>query len=160
MRKIYNDFESLIEDGIVNKEMLEGIGININENQIRGDNNCVELFQPEFKQFIPGESVAYNFSVLNQYLNPRKTMNGGYIASAFDLTFGGLFFLECNNIANFVTIDMAINYHKPVYENDRLTITAKFKNSGKRLTHMIGEAVNQKGELIASASTNLIVVRD
>ena len=160
MRKIYNDFELLIKDGIINKGMLESIGININENQIKGDNNCVALFQPEFIQFIPGESVSYNFSVLNQYLNPRKTMNGGYIASAFDLTFGGLFFLECKDIVNVVTIDMAVNYHKPVHENDILTITAKFKNSGKRLTHMIGEAVNQKGQLIASATTNLIVVGD
>lgn len=160
MKKIYNDFKSLIEDGVITKDMLAGIGININENQIRADDHCVALFQPEFMQYIPGESVTYNFLVSSAYLNPRKTMQGGYIAAAFDISFGGLFFLEEKNIINVVTIDMAINYHKPVHENDILTITAKVKNAGKRLTYMIGEAINQKGELIASATTNLIAVRD
>ena len=140
----YTDLQSMIEAGIIEKN--------------RSPSNCVVLMEREFIEYVVGESATYAYPVLEIFSNPRKAMQGGFIAAAFDNTFGGLVYLATKHI-EMATIDLSVNYHKPIFENDQLTITAYLKSPGKTIIHLIGEAFNSKKELIATATTNILLLR-
>jgi uncharacterized protein (TIGR00369 family) len=84
-------------------------------------------------------------------------MQGGFIGAAFDNTFGMLVYLLTKNLA-MATIDLNVNYHKPIFESDKLEVTASLKSLGKTIIHMAGEARNRENELIASATTNIYLL--
>lgn len=139
---IYTDLEKMMADGIVGE---------------RTEPNCVTIMQREFVEYVVGKSVTYEFPVLEFYSNPRKSMQGGFIGAAFDNTFGTLVYLVTKRL-NMATIDMKITYHKPIYENDRLVVTVHLKSLGKTIIHLVGEAFDSLGNLIASATTNFTLL--
>ncbi len=119
--------------------------------------NCVETMQREFIEYIPGASLVCAYPVLKIYSNPRKAMQGGFIAAAFDNTFGALVYLTTQKI-NMATIDMSINYHKPIFENDKLEVTVNLKSLGRTIVNLVGEAYDKEKNLIATATTNMILL--
>jgi len=138
----YANFESMVEDGII--QPIESP-------------NCVETMQREFIEYVAGESLACAYPVLKIYSNPRKAMQGGFIAAAFDNTFGALVYLTTQKI-DMATIDMAINYHKPIFENDKLEVVVSLKSLGRTIVNMVGEAYDKEKNLIATATTNMILL--
>ncbi len=139
---IYTDLEKMLADGIIEE---------------RPEPNCVTIMQWEFVEYVVGKSVTCAFPVLALYSNPRKSMQGGFIGAAFDNTFGTLVYLTTKKM-NMVTINLNITYHRPIYENDRLIVTVYIKSLGKTIIHLVGEAFDSKGNLIASSSTNLTLL--
>ncbi|MEA4923996.1 MAG: PaaI family thioesterase [Syntrophomonadaceae bacterium] len=139
---IYTDLEKMLADGIMEE---------------KPEPNCVTIMQWEFVEYVVGKSVTCAFPVLALYSNPRKSMQGGFIGAAFDNTFGTLVYLTTKKM-NMVTIDLNITYHKPIYENDRLIVTVYIKSLGKTIIHLVGEAFDSQGNLIASATTNLTLL--
>jgi Uncharacterized protein, possibly involved in aromatic compounds catabolism len=141
---VYTDLEKMMVDGIVER---------------RQEPNCASIMQREFVEYVVGKSVTCVFPVLELYSNPRKSMQGGFIGAAFDNTFGTLVYLATKKI-NMATIDMNITFHKPIYENDRLSITVHIKSLGKTIIHLTGEAFDSLGNLIASANTNITLLNN
>ena len=45
---------------------------------------CSSFIKGEFIEYIPGKSLTLAFPVLEDYLNPAQTMQGGIITAAFD----------------------------------------------------------------------------
>ena len=140
--KVYTDLEQMLVDGIMEE---------------RPEPNCVKIMHREFVEYVVGKSVTCAFPVLDIYSNPRKSMQGGFIGAAFDNTFGTLVYLTTKSLS-IATIDMNINYHKSIYENDRLIITVFLRSLGKTIIHLVGEAYDSKGNLIASATTNITIL--
>jgi uncharacterized protein (TIGR00369 family) len=138
----YTDFESMVKDGIM---------------KVVDSPNCVELMKREFIEYIVGESVTCAYPVLEIYSNPRKAMQGGFISAAFDNTFGALVYLETKKI-EMATIDLSVNYHKPIFENDKLIVAVNIKSLGKTIIHLTGEAYNNEKNLIATATTNIMIL--
>jgi acyl-CoA thioesterase FadM len=56
------------------------------------------------------------------------------------------------------TIDMAVNYHKPIFEHDRLEVVVQIKSLGKTIINLVGEAFDKEQNLIATAITNIILL--
>jgi uncharacterized protein (TIGR00369 family) len=140
--KVYTDFKVMLEEGIMEE---------------RPEPNCVKLMQREFIEYVVGKSATFAFPVLDIYSNPRKSMQGGFIGAAFDNTFGALVYLTTKNL-NMATIDMNITYHKPIYENDRLIVKVYIRSLGKTIIHLVGEAYDNQGNLIASGTTNITML--
>jgi uncharacterized protein (TIGR00369 family) len=138
----YTDFESMVADGIL---------------QPVASPNCVELMQREFIEYVVGESVTCAYPVLEIYSNPRKAMQGGFISAAFDNTFGALVYLVTQKI-EMATIDLCVNYHKPIFENDKLEVVVYIKSLGKTIINLVGEAYDNEKNLIATATTNMIIL--
>ena len=136
---IYRDVESMFADGLV---------------EPRESPPCVEIMQREFVEYVVGGSLTCAFPALPIYSNPRQSMQGGFICAAFDNTFGMLVYLVTRSL-DMATVDLDCNYHKPIFENDKLEVTVSVKSKGKTIVHMIGEARNREKELIASATTNI-----
>jgi len=140
--KVYTDLESMLADGII---------------QERPEPNCVKLMQREFIEYVAGKSVTCAFPVLDIYSNPRKGMQGGFIGAAFDNTFGMLVYFITQKMT-MVTIDMNITYHRPIYEKNRLIVTVYIRSLGKTIMHLAGEAYDNENNLIASATTNFMLL--
>lgn len=118
---------------------------------------CREVMQPEFVEYVEGESLTYRFPVLEMYANPRNSMQGGFIGAAFDNTFGGLVFLLTGKL-EMASIDMYINYHRPIFVGDYLYTKAIIKSKGSTVVHMLGESYDGKERLIATATTNIMLL--
>lgn len=119
---------------------------------------CTITMNPAFVEYVPGKSLTLAFPVLAAYLNPGQSMQGGFICAAFDNVFGPLSVLAFESIYT-TTIDLITSYHRPIHTGDVLTICATVKSKGKTALYMTAEGYNQEGKLIASSSTNYIVLK-
>jgi uncharacterized protein (TIGR00369 family) len=119
---------------------------------------CSVLLDQKTREYIPGKSLVVDYPVAEKFLNLADSMQGGFIVAAFDNTFGQLCYLITEKVP-IATIDINTTFHRPIFKNDTLKITARVQAKGKTTIHLIGEAVNNEGKLIASAATNYMVLR-
>ena len=119
--------------------------------------HCFSFMQARVIDYVEGQRLTIGFPVLENYLNPARTMQGGFITAAFDNVFGPLCFSATRTTAT-TTVDIGTSYHRPILEGDELIITATVKSQGKTKIHMVAEAYNQENKLIATATTNYIHV--
>lgn len=119
--------------------------------------NCRDVMQPQFVEYVEGESFTYDYPVLEMYLTPRRSMQGGFIAAAFDNAFGSLVYLTTGQL-EMATVDLHVNYQRPIFESDILTVKVFLKSRGKTIVHAWGEAYDRKSSLIATAATNIFIM--
>jgi len=86
-----------------------------------------------------------------------QKMQGGFIAAAFDNTFGPLSYLAARGLC--VTLDLHTQFVRAIDVGDELTIVAKVASRGPNTMYLTGEARNKKGKLIAACSANILVVK-
>ncbi len=120
--------------------------------------NCFNSMQGRMIEFKKDESLTIAFPILENYLNPAGSMQGGFITAAFDNVFGPL----CEGITGTqatTTVDLYTNYHRPIFPGDELIITATVMVKGKTKIHMTAEAYNKEHKLIATATTNYVFLK-
>ncbi len=120
--------------------------------------HCFTHMQARVIEYVAGQSLTIGFPVLENYLNPARTMQGGFITAAFDNVFGPLCYSATGTTAT-TTVDISTSYHRPILEGDELIITAAVKAQGKTKIHMMAEAYNRDNKLIATATTNYIHIK-
>lgn len=120
--------------------------------------HCFSFMQARVIDYVAGQSLTIGFPVLESYLNPARTMQGGFITAAFDNVFGPLCY-SVTGTPKTTTVDINTSYHRPIMEGDELIITATVKAQGKTKIHMLAEAYNQNKQLIATATTNYIHIK-
>jgi uncharacterized protein (TIGR00369 family) len=118
---------------------------------------CLSNMKPIYREYKHKQLLTISFPVLDSYLNPRKTMQGGFITAAFDNTFGALSYYSSGR-KFMATIDIHTHYHYPIYGEDELTITVHMTSLGNTIVNMRGEAVNRDGRLIATAGTDVMIM--
>ena len=96
------------------------------------------------------------FPVLESQLNPAGSMQGGVICAAFDNVFGPLCYRASKTPAS-AMVHMNTSYHRPVFQGDEITITARAKTKGRRIVHMEAEARNRENKLVASAHCDYLI---
>ncbi|HOP31363.1 MAG TPA: PaaI family thioesterase [Spirochaetota bacterium] len=104
----------------------------------------------------PGIELTVAFPVLESFLNPAGTMQGGFITAAFDNVFGPLCYDATKTPASSM-VHINTSFHRPVFPGDELTIIARVKTKGKRIVHMDGEAYNRENKLVASAHCDYMI---
>ncbi|NPV92676.1 MAG: PaaI family thioesterase [Firmicutes bacterium] len=119
--------------------------------------NCWDLMKPELVEYVEGKSMTFRFPVLEIYSNPRKSMQGGFISAAFDNSYGPLASVVTGQL-EMASVDLCVNYHRPIFENDTLTVKVYIKSKGKNILHLTGEAFDSKDRLIASSVTNIMLL--
>lgn len=105
--------------------------------------------------FESGRSISLVFPVREHQLNPIGTLQGGILCSFFDDAFGTLSFASLRKPC--VSIDMNVNFIRPIRPGEGLIISAEFKAKSKKLIHLYAEARNGKEKLAATATSNLMV---
>lgn len=119
--------------------------------------NCFISMQGRLVDYSHSNSLTIAFPVLENYLNPAGSMQGGFITAAFDNVFGPLCHATTGTGAT-TTVDINTSYHRPIFAGDELIITATAKSQGRSKVHMVAEAFNKNNKLIATATTNYIHV--
>ena len=99
------------------------------------------------------KTLTFEFPVQQWQANRIGNMHGGAICTAFDLTIAALArFYARENFAP--TINLDVNYIRPVPMGETLVVTAKATSTGRRITQLTGEArVKSTGKLAATASS-------
>ena len=101
------------------------------------------------------KSLTVAFAVREEQTNPIGTLQGGILCSFFDDTFGPLSLATMRKPC--VSIDMTVNFIRPVRPGETVLIRAEFKSKSRTLIQLYGEAHNDKNKLIATATSNLTV---
>lgn len=120
--------------------------------------NCVNVMEPTLLEYVPGERLKIKFPVLDTYLNPFNGMQGGFISAAFDNAFG----LLCDMVTmkKAASLDLNTNYHRPIYKDDELIIKVYLKYKGNTIVNMYAEAFNTIDELIATADSKMMIIKE
>lgn len=118
--------------------------------------NCFKFMQGKVIDYTAEESLTVSFPVQEEYLNPAGSMQGGFITAAFDNVFGPLSGLVSKGPTT--TINLETSYQRPIFAGDELIVTAAIRSKGRTLIHMVAEAFNGAGKLVATASSNYIVL--
>lgn len=119
---------------------------------------CYLHMKAELIEYDPEGGLTVAFPVVQSYLNPAGTMQGGFITAAFDNVFGPLCYLATGTRAS-AMLDINNSYHRPAFAGDLLTISARVKTKGRTVVHMQGEAYNQENKLVASAHCNYMITK-
>lgn len=119
--------------------------------------NCSVLMKGEYVDYDSRVMLKIAFPVLEEYLNPMKSMQGGFVTAAFDNVFGPLSYLAARTPCT--TLDLHTNYIRSINAGDILTVTAKIVSRGISAMHLAGEAVNGKGKLIATCTSHMVPMK-
>ncbi|MBQ3465548.1 MAG: PaaI family thioesterase [Firmicutes bacterium] len=99
------------------------------------------------------KTLTFDFPAQQWQANRIGNMHGGAICTAFDLTIAALArFYARENFAP--TINLDVNYIRPVAVGEVLAVTAKATSTGRRITQLTAEArIKSTGKLAATASS-------
>lgn len=111
----------------------------------------------EFVSYILRKELVCSFPVLERQTNPLGNMQGGYITAAFDNTMGPLSYLAARKPCT--TIDLNTHYMRPIKPGDRLFVQARIVLQSPNIMFMTSEAYNSKDKLIATATTNIFILK-
>lgn len=104
------------------------------------------------------QTITVEFPVQEHQLNEHDTMHAGFIATAFDEALGIFASFLCEGKSS-VSINISLNYLKPVPINDSILITAKATSLGRRLMTLSGECqLKSNGLLTTTALATFAIV--
>ncbi|MCC7486709.1 MAG: PaaI family thioesterase [Burkholderiales bacterium] len=105
------------------------------------------LFGMEFEY--AGDECRISFDLEDFMFNPQGGLHGGVIAFVLDISMGHL--LHRRSGAG-TTVEIKIQYLKAA-RSGRVTATGRFLRHGRTLSYLRSELVDEKGEMIAYATS-------
>lgn len=105
-----------------------------------------------------GEAVVW-IDCSPSHHNPMGRVHGGLLAGLADAAMGIAFGRTLVDGEDFATIEMKINFIRPVREG-RVTASAKVLQRGLRIGFVECQLANDRGKLIGTATSTCTVVTD
>lgn len=107
---------------------------------------------------IPGVSI-WSMRVDERFLNPAGVVQGGFLSAILDSAMGASAVSGSGKgrkvlVAN---TEMKVSFLRAAREGDELTCTATVLKPGKVISFLEARLVNQRGELVATASSSYLV---
>ncbi len=119
--------------------------------------NCFVWMNVRVLQYESRTMLSVEVPVSAEMLNPMGVMQGGFVTAAFDNAFGPLSYVAAKNPCT--TLDMHTQYIRPIPLGEILTVKVHVVSRGPVSMHLSGEAYNRKGKLVATCSSNMIVMK-
>ena len=104
-----------------------------------------------------GEAVI-DFTAGPEHANPMGTLHGGILCDIADAAMGIAFASALEDGDSFTTLELKINYLKPVWNAD-LRATATIVKNGKTVGLVQCDIVDSKGALVARATSTCLTLR-
>ncbi|TGK86171.1 PaaI family thioesterase [Leptospira montravelensis] len=141
------------------QKILDDMTINFNNGgrKITVPPPIFVAMKAEILSYTKGKSITVAFPVSEDQTNPMGMMQGGVIAAAFDNAFGPLSYLVAKRPTT--TIDMNIQYIRGVAVGQKVIVKATVEAKGFSTIHMVGEMRTEKDKLLATATTNLLILK-
>jgi uncharacterized protein (TIGR00369 family) len=105
------------------------------------------LFGFDF-EYVEGE-CRISFDLKDFMFNPQGSLHGGVIAFVMDISMGHLLF---QTSGPGTTVEMKVQYAKPA-RTGRVTCIGRFIRHGRSISYLRSELVDDRGELIAYATS-------
>lgn len=119
--------------------------------------HCFLSMEAEFLEYESRQRLVLKVPVKEEYLNPMRTMQGGFLAAAFDNALGPLSYLAAGSPCTSLNLD--VEFIRAVSWPDVLTITARVVARGRETVLMSAEAVDGRGKLVATATSTSLILR-
>lgn len=119
-------------------------------------NITVEL-GTELIDYKKGKYLKGKFVVQKKHTNPMGFLQGGILTAMFDNIIGPLSYLAARNPAT--TLDLTTNYLRSAKPGEEIIIEASVTAKGVRTLFIEAKAYNQKNKLIATASSNNMILK-
>lgn len=118
----------------------------------KASNKFGALLEMELEVLQEGE-VKYTLEIKEKHLATPIAAHGGVVAGLIDGTLGVAALTIAGKNQNVVsTVELQVNYLKPVKLGDRLVAIGKVISAGKRLLYVEASVINQDDILVAKAS--------
>ncbi|TGK43902.1 PaaI family thioesterase [Leptospira andrefontaineae] len=111
----------------------------------------------EFVSYVRKKEMVCSFYIEPRFSNPMGVFQGGFLAAAFDNTFGPLCYLAAGKPTT--TLELSVSYIRMVKENQRITVQAKVVARGNQHIYLEGEAFDEEGKLLAKSTTQVLILR-
>lgn len=108
------------------------------------------------KSVQPGEAVI-EFTMTEDHTNTMGTLHGGVFCTIADTAMGVAFFTLLEKGETLTTLELKINYLKPVW-NGRLLAVGKVVKKGKLTGYVECDIVDEKEQLVARASSTYMTL--
>jgi uncharacterized protein (TIGR00369 family) len=119
--------------------------------------NCYQWMNVKVLHYDSRTLLSIELPVTEEMLNPMRVMQGGFVTAAFDNAFGPLSYVSARHPCT--TLDMHTQYIRPIPVGEMLTVSVRVVSRGPVSLHLSGEAFNRKGKLVATCSSNMIVMK-
>jgi uncharacterized protein (TIGR00369 family) len=93
-----------------------------------------------------------------QHTNPMGTLHGGILCDIADAAMGMAYASTLVEDETFTTLELKINYMKPVWEA-KLTAIGSVKKGGRTVGLVECEVLDEKGQLVAFATSTCMTLR-
>jgi uncharacterized protein (TIGR00369 family) len=103
--------------------------------------------------------VTFALDAGPQHSSPPGTLHGGILCDLADAAMGCAVFSTLDDGATFATVELKINFLKPVWEA-RLTAVGSIIKAGRRLTLCECRITDEGGSLVAYATSTQMTVRE
>ncbi|HZH86759.1 MAG TPA: PaaI family thioesterase [Brumimicrobium sp.] len=121
-------------------------------NMYKASNNYGAFLEMELEILTEGE-VKYTLEIKDKHLATPIAAHGGVVAGLIDGTLGVAALTIAGKSGNVVsTVELQVNFLKPVVLGDQLVAIGKVISAGKRLLYVEASVTNQKDVLVAKAS--------
>jgi uncharacterized protein (TIGR00369 family) len=107
--------------------------------------------------FEPGKAVL-ELDADERHANPMGTLHGGVLCDLADLAMGAACFTTLEPGESFTTLELKINFLKPFWKG-HLTASAQVKKGGRTTALLECEVRDDKGSLVAFATSTCLVLR-
>ncbi|PJZ68115.1 hypothetical protein CH373_17855 [Leptospira perolatii] len=111
----------------------------------------------EFISYVRKKEITCSFLAEPRFSNPMSVLQGGFLAAAFDNTYGPLCYLAAGKPTT--TLELSTSYIRMIKENQRITITARVIARGNQHMYMEAEAIDEEGKLVAKSTTQVLILR-
>jgi uncharacterized protein (TIGR00369 family) len=116
-----------------------------------------ELIGFQVSEVRDGKAVA-TLEAGTRHANPMGTLHGGILCDIADAAMGMAFASTLAPDESFTTVELKINFFRPVWKA-QLRAEGKVVRRGKIIGYTECEVTDEKGQLIAKASSTCLVLR-
>lgn len=128
------------------------LGIQTIISALKEKSRVTKMMNPMFISCNEREhTITIEFPVQEGQLNEHDTMHAGFIATAFDEALG-IFAAYLGNGKPTVSINISLNYLKPIPKNDSIRIIAKVTSLGRKIITVSGECYLKSNELLTNTA--------
>ncbi len=148
---------SRLNELLKREELEKGVAAQI--NAFKAASRVSERMNPSLAACDEEEqTVTIEFPVQGWQLNEHDTMHAGLIATAFDEALG-VFASYLSAGKSSVSVNISLNYIKPIPMNDSILVTAKATSLGRKLITLSGECrLKSSGLLTNTALATFAIV--
>ena len=117
-----------------------------------------ELLGLRLKTYADGECV-FEMKVAPEHANPMGTLQGGVICALADAAMGMAYATTLEEGESFTTLELKTNYLRQVVDGT-LTATGRVVHSGRTIGLTTCDVVDERGRLVAHATSTCMTLRD